>query len=139
MQKRKTRLEEGRIRSNDGEEIIVKKEKDKEEIKDDFYPQCFRIYLDISTINVNNLINELSKMSNIIFSGVTIICFLNNGFVKKDLTNILAKKITPEFYCEEIKPEQCTNQSDIVSVFFKENYERNFAEYIEVKKRKELL
>ena len=48
------------IRSEDGEEIRVE---DKEkELKDGFYPQCYRIHLDISTVNVNDLIEELSKI-----------------------------------------------------------------------------
>ena len=44
------------IRSEDGEEIRVE---DKEkELKDGFQPQCYKIHLDISTVNVNNLIEE---------------------------------------------------------------------------------
>ena len=53
------------IRSEDGEEIRMK---DKEkELKDNFCSQCYKIHLDISTANVNNLIEELSKISNMIF------------------------------------------------------------------------
>ena len=53
------------IRSGDGEEIRVKsKEK---ELKGNFYPQCYKIHLDISMVNVNDLIEELSKISNMIF------------------------------------------------------------------------
>lgn len=111
--------------------------KDKE-LKDSFYPECYRIHLDISTININNLINELSKISNIIFDGVMPVAFLRYGYTKKDLTKMLSKKITLEFYCEEIKPEQCQGQNSIVSVFFKEQYENAFAQYIEDMKQNTL-
>lgn len=113
---------------------------DKEkELKDGFYPQCYRIYLDISTVNVNNLIEELSKISNMIFDGLIPVVYLRWGYFKKDLTDLLSKKITNEFFCEEVKLESCVGQSDIVLVFFKENYENAFAEYINQEKQKELL
>ena len=83
------------IRSEDGEEIRVE---DKEkELKDGFYPQCYRIHLDISTVNVNNLIEELSKISNMIFDGLIPVVYLRWGYFKKDLTDLLSKKITNEF------------------------------------------
>ena len=118
--------------------IGVKVKSKEKELKDNFYPECYRIHLDISTININNLINELSKISNIIFDGVMPIAFLRYSYTKKDLTKMLSKKITPEFYCEEIKPEQCQGQNSIVSVFFKEQYENAFAEYIEDAKQNTL-
>ena len=125
------------IRSEDGEEIRVK---DKEkELKDNFCSQCYKIHLDISTVNVNNLIEELSKISNMIFDGLIPIVYLRWGYFKKDLTDLLSKKITNEFFCEEVKPESCVEQSDLISVFFKENYENAFAEYINQEKQKELL
>lgn len=113
---------------------------DKEkELKDGFYPQCYKIHLDISTVNVNNLIEELSKISNMIFDGSIPIVYLRWGYFKKDLTDLLSKKITNEFFCEEVKPESFVEQSDLISVFFKENYENAFAEYINQEKQKELL
>ena len=113
---------------------------DKEkELKDGFYPQCYKIHLDISTVNVNNLIEELSKISNMIFHGLVPVVYLRWGYFKKDLTDLLSKKITNEFFCEEVKPESCVEQSDLISVFFKENYENAFAEYINQEKQKELL
>ena len=113
---------------------------DKEkELKDGFYPQCYKIHLEISTVNINDLIEELSKISNMIFDGLIPIVYLRWGYFKKDLTDLLSKKITNEFFCEEVKPESCVEQSDIVSVFFKENYENAFAEYINQEKQKELL
>ena len=113
---------------------------DKEkELNDGFYPQCYRIHLAISTVNVNNLIEELSKISNMIFDGLIPIVYLRWGYFKKDLTDLLSKKITNEFFCEEVKPESCVEQSDLISVFFKENYENAFAEYINQEKQKELL
>ena len=125
------------IRSEDGEEIRVEgKEK---ELKDGFYPQCYEIHLDISTVNVNNLIEELSKISNMIFDGLIPVVYLRWGYFKKDLTDLLSKKITNEFFCEEVKLESCVGQSDLVSVFFKENYENAFVEYINQEKQKELL
>ena len=125
------------IRSEDGEEIRVE---DKEkELKDGFYPQCYKIHLDISTVNVNDLIEELSKISNMIFDGLIPVVYLRWGYFKKDLTDLLSKKITNEFFCEEVKLESCVGQSDLISVFFKENYENAFAEYINQEKQKELL
>ena len=124
------------IRSEDGEEIRVE---DKEkELKDNFQPQCYRIHLDISMVNVNNLIEELSKISNMIFDGLVPVVYLRWGYFKKDLIDLLSKKITNEFFCEEVKPESCVEQSDLISVFFKENYENAFAEYINQEKQKEL-
>ena len=114
------------------------KSKEKE-LKDNFCSQCYKIYLDISTVNVNNLIEELSKISNMIFDGLIPIVYLRWGYFKKDLTDLLSKKITNEFFCEEVKPESCVEQSDLISVFFKENYEHAFAEYINQEKQKELL
>ena len=114
--------------------------KDKEkESKDSFHPQCYKIHLDISTVNVNDLIEELSKISNMIFDGLVPVVYLRWGYFKKDLTDLLSKKITNEFFCEEVKLESCVGQSDLVSVFFKENYENAFAEYINQEKQKELL
>ena len=114
--------------------------KDKEkESKDSFHPQCYKIHLDISTVNVNDLIEELSKISNMIFDGLVPVVYLRWGYFKKDLTDLLSKKITNEFFCEEVKPESCVEQSDLISVFFKENYENAFAEYINQEKQKELL
>ena len=114
--------------------------KDKEkDSKDSFHPQCYKIHLDISTVNVNNLIEELSKISNMIFDGLIPVVYLRWGYFKKDLTDLLSKKITNEFFCEEVKLEPCVGQSDFVSVFFKENYENAFAEYINQAKQKELL
>lgn len=104
-----------------------------------FQPQCYKIHLDISTINVNNLIEELSKISNIIFDGLIPVVYLRWGYFKKDLTDLLSKKITNEFFCEEVKSESCVGQLDLVSVFFKENYENAFVEYINQEKQKELL
>ena len=109
------------------------------EIKDNFQPQCYKIHLDISTVNVNNLIEELSKISNMIFDGSIPIVYLRWGYFKKDLTDLLSEKITNEFFCEEVKLESCVGQSDLVSVFFKENYENAFVEYINQAKQKELL
>lgn len=109
------------------------------EIKDNFQPQCYKIHLDISTVNFNNLIEELSKISNMIFDGSIPVVYLRWGYSKKDLTNLLSEKITKEFFCEEVKLESCVDQSDLVSVFFKENYENAFAEYINQEKQKELL
>lgn len=109
------------------------------ELKDNFCSQCYKIHLDISTVNVNNLIEELSKISNMIFDGLIPIVYLRWGYFKKDLTDLLSKKITNEFFCEEVKPESCVEQSDLISVFFKENYENAFAEYINQEKQKELL
>lgn len=126
------------IRSEDGDWSKSVKDKEKE-LKDNFHSQCYKIHLDISTINVNNLIEELSKISNMIFDGVIPVVCLRWGYAKKDLTNLLSEKITKEFFCEEIKPESCVGQSDLVSVFFKENYENAFAEYINQEKQKELL
>ena len=114
------------------------KSKEKE-LKDNFYPQCYKIHLDISTVNVNNLIEELSKISNMIFDDLVPVVYLRWGYLKKDLTDLLSKKITNEFFCEEVKPESCVEQSDLISVFFKENYENAFAEYINQEKQKELL
>ena len=114
------------------------KSKEKE-LKDNFCSQCYKIHLDISTVNVNNLIEELSKISNMIFDGLIPIVYLRWGYFKKDLTDLLSKKITNEFFCEEVKPESCVEQSDLISVFFKENYENAFAEYINQEKQKELL
>ena len=114
--------------------------KDKEkESKDSFHPQCYKIHLDISTVNVNDLIEELSKISNMIFDGLVPVVYLRWGYFKKDLTDLLSKKITNEFFCEEVKLESCVGQSDLVSVFFKENYENAFAEYINQEKQKELM
>lgn len=114
--------------------------KDKEkELKDNFHPECYRIHLDISTVNINNLIEELSKISNMIFDGVVPVVYLRWGYFKKDLTDLLSKKITNEFFCEEVKSESCVDQNNIISVFFKENYENAFAEYINQEKQKELL
>lgn len=125
------------IRSGDGKEIRVK---DKEkELKDGFRPQCYKIRLDISTVNINNLIEELSKISNMIFDGLIPVVYLRWGYFKKDLTDLLSKKITKEFFCEEVKYESCVVHYDLVSVFFKENYENAFAEYINQEKQKELL
>lgn len=119
---------------------MEKSVKDKEkESKDSFHPQCYKIHLDISTVNVNNLIEELSKISNMIFDGSIPVVYLRWGYFKKDLTDLLSKKITNEFFCEEVKLESCVGQSDLVSVFFKENYENAFAEYINQEKQKELL
>ena len=119
---------------------MEKSVKDKEkELKAIFYPQCYKIHLNISTINVNNLIEELSKISNMIFDGLIPVVYLRWGYFKKDLTNLLSKKITKEFFCEEVKLESCVGQSNLVSVFFKENYENAFAEYINQEKQKELL
>lgn len=113
---------------------------DKEkELKDGFYPQCYKIHLDISAVNVNNLIEELSKISNMIFDGFVPVVYLRWGYTKKDLTKLLSEKITKEFFCEEVKLESCVGQSNLVSVFFKENYENAFAEYINQEKQKELL
>ena len=126
------------IRSEDGDWRKSVKDKEKE-LKDDFHSQCYRIHLDISTVNVNDLIEELSKISNMIFDGLIPIVYLRWGYFKKDLTDLLSKKVTNEFFCEEVKPESCVEQSDIVSVFFKENYENAFAEYINQEKQKELL
>ena len=114
------------------------KSKEKE-LKDNFCSQCYKIHLDISTVNVNDLIEELSKISNMIFDGLIPIVYLRWGYFKKDLTDLLSKKITNEFFCEEVKPESCVEQSDLISVFFKENYENAFAEYINQEKQKELL
>ena len=108
-------------------------------IKDGFHPECYKIHLDISTVNINNLIEELSKVSNMIFDGLIPVVYLRWGYFKKDLTDLLSKKITKEFFCEEVKPESCVGQSDVISVFFKENYENAFAEYINQKKQTELL
>lgn len=108
-------------------------------IKDGFHPECYRIHLNISTINVNNLINEFSKIANIIFDSMTPVAFLRYGYTKKDLAQMLSQKITNEYFCEEVKPESCVGQTDAVSVFFKENYENAFAEYINREKQKELL
>lgn len=108
-------------------------------IKDGFHPECYKIHLDISTVNINNLIEELSKISNMIFDGLIPVVYLRWGYFKKDLTDLLSKKITKEFFCEEVKPESCVGQSDVVSVFFKENYENVFAEYINQERQKELL
>ena len=114
--------------------------KDKEkESKDSFHPQCYKIHIDISTVTVNDLIEELSKISNMIFDGLIPVVYLRWGYFKKDLTDLLSKKITNEFFCEEVKLESCIGQSDLVSVFFKENYENAFAEYINQEKQKELL
>lgn len=126
------------IRSGDGDWSKSVKDKEKE-LKGNFYPQCYKIHLDISAINVNNLIEELSKISNMIFDGLTPVVYLRWGYSKKDLTKLLSEKITKEFFCEEVKLESCVGQSDIVSVFFKENYENAFAEYINQEKQKELL
>ena len=114
------------------------KSKEKE-LKGTFYPQCYKIHLDISTVNVNDLIEELSKISNMIFDGLIPVVYLRWGYFKKDLTDLLSKKITNEFFCEEVKLESCVGQSDLISVFFKENYENAFAEYINQEKQKELL
>ena len=104
--------------------MIGAKVKDKEkELKCNFQPQCYRIHLDTSMVNVNDLIEELSKISNMIFDGLIPIVYLRWGYFKKDLTDLLSKKITNEFFCEEVKPESCVEQSDLISVFFKENYE----------------
>lgn len=119
---------------------MEKSVKDKEkESKDGFYPQCYKIHLDISMVNVNDLIEELSKISNMIFDGLIPVVYLRWGYFKKDLTDLLSKKITNEFFCEEVKLESCIGQSDLISVFFKENYENAFAEYINQEKQKELL
>lgn len=126
------------IRSGDGDWSKSVKDKEKE-LKDGFQPQCYKIHLDISTVNINNLIEELSKISNMIFDGLVPVVYLQWGYFKKDLTDLLSKKITSEFFCEEVKPESCVGQSDLVSVFFKENYENAFAEYINQEKQKELL
>lgn len=112
--------------------------KDKE-IKDTFRLECYKIHLDISTINLNNLIDELSKISNMIFDGLIPVVYLRWGYFKKDLNDLLSKKITKEFFCEEVKIESCVGQSNLISVFFKENYENAFAEYINQEKQKELL
>ena len=129
---------EALIHSGDGDWSKSVKDKEKE-LKDDFHSQCYRIHLDISTVNVNDLIEELSKISNMIFDGLIPVVYLRWGYFKKDLTDLLSKKITKEFFCEEVKLESCVGQSDIVSVFFKENYENAFAEYINQEKQKELL
>lgn len=123
------------IRSEDGKE----KKLEEKGIKEDFHPECYKIHLDISTVNINNLINELSKMSNIIFDGSIPVAFLQYGYIKKDLTKMLSKKITLEFYCEEVKLESCIDQNDAISVFFKENYENAFAEYINRERQMVLL
>ena len=74
-----------------------------------------------------------------IFDGSIPVIYLRWGYFKKDLTDLLSKKITNEFFCEEVKLESCIGQSDLVSVFFKENYENAFMEYINQEKQKELL
>lgn len=113
---------------------------DKEkELKDDFHPECYKIHLDISTINLNKLIDELSKISNMIFDGVIPVVYLRWGYFKEDLTDLLSKKITKEFFCEEVKIKSCVGQSNLISVFFKENYENAFVEYVNQEKQKELL
>lgn len=122
-------------RSSDGED----KKLEEKRIKDDFHPECYKIHLDISTVNINNLINELSKISNIIFDGVTPVVFLRCGYTKKDLTKMLSKKITDEYFCEEVKTKSCVDQNDAISVFFKENYENAFAEYINRERQTVLL
>lgn len=119
---------------------MEKSVKDKEkELTDNFYPQCYKIHLDISTVHINNLIEELSEISNMIFDGSIPVVYLRWGYSKKDLTKLLSEKITKEFFCEEVKLESCVGQSNLVSVFFKENYENAFAEYINQEKQKELL
>ncbi len=126
------------IHSEDGNWSKGVKDKEKE-LKGNFQSQCYKIHLDISTVNVNDLIEELSKISNMIFDGLIPVVYLRWGYFKKDLTDLLSKKITNEFFCEEVKLESCVGQSDLVSVFFKENYENAFAEYINQEKQKELL
>ena len=119
---------------------MEKSVKDKEkESTISFHPQFYKIHLDMSTGNINNLIDEMFKISYMIFDGLTPVTYLRWGYVKKDLTDLLSKKITNEFFCEEIKLESCVGQSDLISVFFKENYENAFVEYINQEKQKELL
>ena len=66
--------------------MIGAKVKDKEkELKDNFYPQCYKIHLDISTVNVNNLIEELSKISNMIFDALIPVVYFRWEYFKKDL------------------------------------------------------
>ena len=79
------------IRSKDGNWSKSVKDKQKE-LKCNFQPQCYKIHLDISTVNVNNLIEELSKISNIIFDGLIPVVYLRWGYLKKDLTDLLSKK-----------------------------------------------
>ena len=79
---------------------------------------------------MNTFIEELSKISNITFDGIAPVVFLQVGYTKKDLQKTLSEKIISEFFCEKIEPETCVDQNSAISVFFKENYERNLAEYI---------
>lgn len=89
-----------------------------------FNPKCYAIHFDIDSIGVGKFIDKFSKYGDIFFNDNVPIVFLNNGYGEDTIDSIMSSFKIKKYYCEEIFAQDQVFQDTLMSVWYKEKYEK---------------
>lgn len=104
--------------------------------------KCYKICLDIHSIDLNILFDTISKIGDIIFFEGSPYVWLDYTIEKTSLMKKLKKLQISEFYCQDIEITDVQNTNNFLSIWFLEHYseyQKSVLETQEQDKLKEML
>lgn len=103
-----------------------------------FDPKCYKLHYDTSAIKLSEVMSSIESLGNIVIYERSLYIFLQNGKTQSDIKRALPQSISENVYCELVTPESCVEQKNFLQIWFKEQYESAFLEYVTIEKQEQL-
>lgn len=103
-----------------------------------FDPKCYKLHYDDNAVKLSTMLDCLAGMGSVIIYERELYIFLQNGLSQTDIKKALPEEVAENVYCQQMKAEHCMEQSNFVHMWFKEQYEKAFFEYVQKEKSGEL-
>ena len=103
-----------------------------------FDPKCYKLHYDTSAVKLSEIMSSIERLGNIVIYERSLYIFLQNGKTQSDLKKALPQNISENVYCELVTPGSCVEQKNFLQIWFKEQYESAFLEYVTTEKQDQL-
>jgi len=103
-----------------------------------FDPKCYKLHYDTSAIKLSEVMSSIESLGSIVIYERSLYIFLQNGKTQSDIRRALPQSVSENVYCELVAPESCVEQKNFLQIWFKEQYESAFLEYVTTEKQDQL-
>lgn len=107
-------------------------------MQNNFDPLCYKLHYDRGAVKISEILTAVNGLGNFVIHDGEMYVFMKNGKNKQDLNKKFPKQIAGDVYCERIYPEQCIQQDNFLSIWFREQYEAAFLEFVKTERREQL-